>query len=107
MKKSPPAPPAYRPVPQPKALQRKTGTKRAASTGRSPKRGGESIQRGITNPFQMPDLFGGGRVIGGPGSLFANPPAPLRGVRVGDPGGGANFLAASHWRDDTAYRRAL
>ena len=108
MKKSPAAPPAYRPLPQSKALQRKTATRKAAPrVVSSIKRGGESIQRAITNPFQMPDLFRGGGVIGGPGSLFANPPAPLRGVRVGDPGAGANFLAATNWSDDTAYQRAL
>lgn len=39
--------------------------------------------------------------------MFANPPAALRGVRVGDAGAGANYLAASNWTDDTAYRRAL
>jgi len=53
----------------------------------------------------MPSIFEG--LGGGPGSLFANPPAVLRGVRVGDAGAGANYLAASNWQDDTAYRRAL
>ncbi len=107
MKKSPAAPPVYRPSPQPKVLQRKTATKRATPTVARPvKRGGESIQRAISNPFQMSAIWSGVSV-GGPGSLFANPPAPLRGVRVGDAGAGANFLAASNWRDDTAYQRAL
>jgi len=110
MKKSPAAPPAYRPLPQPKVLQRKIATNRQAPTAPgSVKRGGESIQRAISNPFQMPDLFGGGlHPIGGPGSLFANQiPDPPPRVRVGDPGAGANFLAASNWADNTAYARAL
>ena len=102
MKKPPSAPPAYRPFPQPKVLQRKT----ASTTATQPvKRGGQTIQRAISNPFQMPSIFEG--LGGGPASLFANPPAVLRGVRVGDAGAGANYLAASNWTDDTAYRRAL
>jgi hypothetical protein len=94
MKKPPAAPPVYRPLPQPKVLQRRT-----APT--------QSIQRSVGNPAPTPPAPPPPVPVPAAPAAVAPVPAPLPGVRVGGPGAVARILAARNWPDNTAYARAL